>query len=652
MILVLLALMISISGIVSCIKADRYLKKEREKETVRVLESHGAWITGTIGLCFLGPIAFLLPYTATRGESVVIFSLLGCCLVGLCNLAIFGWLHEIIVYDKDGFWKGWYPYFRSYYTYQQIVSYDRAGHKLIIHLDEDGLERIVLENPSKELDSFLNFVRIRHKQITGKELEKRFLKSKRDLYNGNLVNAGEVTFVIVFLIISSLGLTVFTLYEVFHERNESNTEYYELDLEYKEKNSDELIFEADGYKQEFVFSGWTSYDRNLLYAMLDSVMTDETLQLYARYYSGGKYRSAFYDLRHVQDMDGNVFITFQTGNASDKSIMLIFFLLSFLLFVMSVFGGIRSITVARHPERYGPNPKWVVFTETSIRRREDYYLSLEERKKLEDAEAKKTERIYFLFLVFLCGMVFVGWCMKQKESITNESVLIRDLELSENVYKDADYELPKRGDSYQVMLTQGEYLVGTHLPEGYYTMEKIVGEGSFRLEHPEYSIKDEYRWIQRDDLYWTIDAFPLYQGTKITVTNAMFLSLSTNTGQMNKWEMVAEHSASSNAAISLEEGISYIVGEDIPSGVYDFGILDGKSYLRLGLPNKNKQDSIGTVYREIWLDKAKNELYYHNLVLCDGMILRLDPNLDGECILRPARQADFDGYDTYYALYR
>lgn len=144
--------------------------------------------------------------------------------------------------------------------------------------------------------------------------------------------------------------------------------------------------------------------------------------------------------------------------------------------------------------------------------------------------------------------------------------------------------------------------------------------------------------------------YPLYQGTKITVSQSASLKFITYSGQMQMMNDTV-NPISPGTVMTLAPGTYYRVGEDITAGVYDFSMADGNGYLRCGMASEDGSDMMREVYREIWLDTSDLIPSYKNIVLKDGMLVYLDEYAEGTATLTPSKVIDANGYDTYYELY-
>lgn len=223
--------------------------------------------------------------------------------------------------------------------------------------------------------------------------------------------------------------------------------------------------------------------------------------------------------------------------------------------------------------------------------------------------------------------------------------------VNEEFYEAVQYQLTEEGESFEIVLSQGEYLVGTHLPEGYYHVELIKGSSLLNITNPFQGIYDWYHFFAGEGGTIQLEDLPLYQDTHLRVMEGAYLALSTTSGQIDTMYETIPNPLQIEE-ITLEEGIYYTVGRDFPAGVYDLQQTDGCCYLIAGFSDDTGSDSINTVYRDLWFDVNSNEKSYRNMILEDGMVVYMEPDLEGTTVLIPGETIKADGYDTYYELYR
>lgn len=228
--------------------------------------------------------------------------------------------------------------------------------------------------------------------------------------------------------------------------------------------------------------------------------------------------------------------------------------------------------------------------------------------------------------------------------------IVHETGIHEESYEDVWYDLEVDGETFDIVLSQGEYLVGTHLPEGYYHVELVKGSSILSITNSYQGIYDYYHFSPSNGGVVQLDDLPLYQDTHLKVMEGAYLALSTDSGQMDMMYETSPNPLSVEEVV-LEEGISYVVGTDFPAGVYDLHQAEGGCYMIAGRFDVTESASVDQIYSDIWLDIDGSQNVYRNLVLEEGMAVYLDQNMEGTTILLPSEFVKSDGYDTYYELY-
>ncbi len=272
-------------------------------------------------------------------------------------------------------------------------------------------------------------------------------------------------------------------------------------------------------------------------------------------------------------------------------------------------------------------------------------------------EKEKSGWIKLLPIIIVAVLGLIGYA---DEVLEDNSY---DTYIEENQYdpfENAEYELSYVGDSFETQLTAGEYIVGVHLPEGYYDIEILEGEGYLNIND---SVNGIYDWNRlsyenNEDAITGLEEYPLYQGTMVTIENSALLQFKTENGQLDIMNNI-ENPLLGDAIIRLESEEVYTVGKDIPEGVYDVELIDAwGASLYCGMPyeddldNEENDYNIGNIYRSLWLDTEENGAgTYKNLVLNEGMNICAEMFEDGYVILTQSKIISPVGYDAYYDLY-
>lgn len=212
-------------------------------------------------------------------------------------------------------------------------------------------------------------------------------------------------------------------------------------------------------------------------------------------------------------------------------------------------------------------------------------------------------------------------------------------------YEYAERELSETGEHYETELSQGEYLVGVHLPEGSYTAELLEGRGGLSLEDMENGI---YLWqsfgteAEYDELQ-VLEDVRLYAGAHVTIRDPVLLKLTTENGQTEALEFV-ENPLTETVPVEKDETLE--VGDEIVPGVYDLHTESGWGILRCRI----RDDAYEEGYYEVsyWLSGEEMDDAYRNLYLKEGTEVTAEEN---SLELVPSEVIGTGDYGEYYRYY-
>ena len=229
-----------------------------------------------------------------------------------------------------------------------------------------------------------------------------------------------------------------------------------------------------------------------------------------------------------------------------------------------------------------------------------------------------------------------------------------DLVASEDpmTYEFVSRELDESGDTYIEELEYGEYIVGSQIPEGTYTIRLKEGSGYVNVDDAENTI---YLWqdfgtdTEYDELLEWQDV-RLYEGAIVEISDTVTLEFSSENAQTSDLKM-KENPNGEECAFSLETADKIVAGKDFEPGVYDVSIpeWDGWGVLYLKVKTTDPYDEDGYYETSIWLDGGESGKTYHNLYLSDDAEIYIE----GEpAEFTPSEKiADID-YKEYYEKYR
>lgn len=140
-------------------------------------------------------------------------------------------------------------------------------------------------------------------------------------------------------------------------------------------------------------------------------------------------------------------------------------------------------------------------------------------------------------------------------------------------YEFVSRELDESGDTYIEELEYGEYIVGSQIPEGIYTIRLKEGSGYVNVDDAENTI---YLWqdfgtdTKYDELLEWQDV-RLYEGAIVEISDNVTLEFSSENAQTSDLKM-KENPNVEECAFSLETEDKIVAGKDFEPGVYDVSI--------------------------------------------------------------------------------
>lgn len=274
-----------------------------------------------------------------------------------------------------------------------------------------------------------------------------------------------------------------------------------------------------------------------------------------------------------------------------------------------------------------------------------YNTYIEEEKRRRKSRVGKA--VVFVVVIILLVSVVPPILSQFLSGSGQEAPFFEDYDY-DYTYEDYEYdpyayvtrELSADGETYSEQLAQGNYIVGTHIPEGTYIVEGD-GESFFSLtvEDKENSI---YMYESVDEETVKVEDVRLYAGAEVSVSGEGYLRFSADnaqTGQMSS----RPNPLTESVRIGAEETMT--AGGDFPAGVYDVKAVSG-----YGSPDITIYDTDGTELTTVYLwisDSSDTENVYRNMILPQGAVIaNMDEALELELI--PSETIASEDYLSYY----
>lgn len=282
----------------------------------------------------------------------------------------------------------------------------------------------------------------------------------------------------------------------------------------------------------------------------------------------------------------------------------------------------------------------------------------------EKSQRKKESRSAFLFLGLMAAfgilLVILATVRHLTEGEAYKNVEVWDAS-EDGRYDNVQYALSATGESKEVLLYAGEYVVGVHVPEGAYRIRfpETEGDCTLSIDDPNNSIYI-YRQLtglenlDSEDLYEDVSNqitnVYLYRGAKMKISGEGYLILNTENAQPMEDGM--ENPLTE--AVQITEGQTLTAGTDFPAGVYDVLRSEDGIYLDFEVPPEPGKELADYYMSAVWLNEGnKNqEICYKNLVIPSGVKVSLfgydTEENPGQVTLCPSERIMSEDYESYY----
>ena len=201
---------------------------------------------------------------------------------------------------------------------------------------------------------------------------------------------------------------------------------------------------------------------------------------------------------------------------------------------------------------------------------------------------------------------------KQKESATeetgNETTPVEEKtdEPTQQESKDTPEPAADVIEPYETDLTPGSYTAGLHIPEGVYNVQVTSGLGTMMTSTGTVSAMGTGTAVEYAT---TFDNLTLKAGDTLELTQSLSVKITTQEANLSK---MTGYDNPATEEKELSPG-NYVVGQDIPAGLYDLSIvsgtanvtLDDYSFTAMLTDNAALAESTGTSYKNLELAEGR-----------------------------------------------
>lgn len=215
-------------------------------------------------------------------------------------------------------------------------------------------------------------------------------------------------------------------------------------------------------------------------------------------------------------------------------------------------------------------------------------------------------------------------------------------------YAYVEKELSENGEYVSYEMLPGCYIVGTHIPEGNYTITFVDGSyGNAVIDDEENDIYMSHFFGENADeisSFTELSDVRLYEGAYVEISGDGLLLFESDNAQVDKIKgMDNPIDTTESVTLPISEEV-YVVGEDIQEGFYDLFVEEG--YANVVIKCEDPSGYSCSRYYWIMFDTYEND--YQNILLKDGMTILVEY---GEVQFEPSDWIGIEDYDTYMKRY-
>ncbi len=199
--------------------------------------------------------------------------------------------------------------------------------------------------------------------------------------------------------------------------------------------------------------------------------------------------------------------------------------------------------------------------------------------------------------------------------------------------------MPEDGAVYETELTAGIYKGAVQIPQGTYSVNYVDGNGYVELIDNKNGIWESYYFGDAyEDTVDGVDDFRVYPGTYVVIYDGVTLNFATENAQ-DAFEKMN----------NPEEGVwnladNFIVGEDLPAGVYDITCTNGGGDLfsYTAVDSSGYETNLGMPFGNNSGDYIKE---LKNIVLTEGTEVDME-GIEAEFV--PSKEIESEDYNSFY----
>lgn len=214
-----------------------------------------------------------------------------------------------------------------------------------------------------------------------------------------------------------------------------------------------------------------------------------------------------------------------------------------------------------------------------------------------------------------------------------------------------DLALTAEGETFDVTLMDGVYIVGVHIPEGTYDITNIY-TGNLNIDDDEHGV-NEYAYFYDENIGVEICGVYLHEGAEISVEDGAWFQFTTENGNVDGMEGMINP----NTEEFEVSGVS-VAGVDFPAGVYNLKVPEDCGVIvSLYLSEESYEDESDLLFIKFmcnreYYEEGEQSTSYSNLVIPEGAVLYVEDDEEMNYIsLTPSAIIADEDYEAPYEYY-
>ena len=249
-----------------------------------------------------------------------------------------------ISYDQDGFIHKNFFGIKRKFTYDQVTAIKEDARQKFIYI---GKKKLMVDEFSIGGDDFIKFVKKKYRTMhDGKSLPKIY-KTKHDIFNGNVQDAGGFLFAYALIGVICIGLLIFAIYLTYAPNTPNNTVQQSISfVSYENKGEKIVLTSADNkiYIIDFIDKQFNTKNIQML-CNEKTVVTTYSIKVTP------KYEESYHSLKAVEYND-NYILSFEETTRLHRQEYTRFIILAVVMCLAWGIFVVFSIIVGRNPKKF------------------------------------------------------------------------------------------------------------------------------------------------------------------------------------------------------------------------------------------------------------------------------------------------------------